>query len=31
MKTVRFTDWWIGLKKVLYKKVNGEEIIHGEK
>jgi putative hydrolase of HD superfamily len=31
MKAVKFTDWWIGLKKVLYKKSNGEEIIHGEK
>jgi len=31
MKSVKFTDWWLGLKKMLYKKIDGEEIIHGEK
>lgn len=31
MKNTRFTDWWVGLKKILYKKINGEEIIHGDK
>lgn len=31
MKNVRFTDWWVGLKKMLYKKIDGEEIIHGKK
>jgi putative hydrolase of HD superfamily len=31
MKTVRFTDWWVGLKKMLYKKIDGEEIVHGDK
>jgi 5'-deoxynucleotidase YfbR-like HD superfamily hydrolase len=30
MKTARFTDWWLGLKKKLYQKLNGEEIIHGK-
>lgn len=31
MRDTKFTDWWIGLKKVLYTKINGEEIIHGDK
>jgi 5'-deoxynucleotidase YfbR-like HD superfamily hydrolase len=31
MKETRFTDWWTGLKKVLYKKLDGTDISHGEK
>lgn len=31
MKNIRFTDWWVGLKKILYKKINGEKITHGDK
>ncbi|MFA5232538.1 MAG: YfbR-like 5'-deoxynucleotidase [Candidatus Paceibacterota bacterium] len=31
MKETRFTDWWTGLKKILYKKLDGTEISHGEK
>ncbi|MFA5714450.1 MAG: HD domain-containing protein [Candidatus Paceibacterota bacterium] len=31
MKEVRFTDWWTGLKKMLYKKLDGTDIFHGEK
>jgi len=29
MKKTKFTDWWIGLKKILYKKLDGTDIIHG--
>ncbi|MDD4531596.1 MAG: HD domain-containing protein [Candidatus Pacebacteria bacterium] len=31
MKKTRFTDWWVGLKKMLYKKMDGTDISHGEK
>jgi putative hydrolases of HD superfamily len=31
MKETRFTDWWTGLKKSLYKKLDGTDISHGEK
>ena len=31
MKETRFTEWWTGLKKMLYKKLDNTEIIHGEK
>lgn len=27
MKETRFTDWWTGLKKILYKKLDGSDII----
>jgi putative hydrolase of HD superfamily len=30
MKEVRFTDWWVGLKKMLYKKMDGDYISHGD-
>jgi len=30
MKKTRFTDWWTGLKKILYKKIDGTEITHGD-
>ncbi|MDD5568982.1 MAG: HD domain-containing protein [Candidatus Pacebacteria bacterium] len=30
MKETRFTDWWTGLKKLLYKKLDGTNISHGE-
>lgn len=30
MKKTRFTDWWVGLKKMLYKKLDGTEIKHGD-
>lgn len=31
MKKTKFTDWWMGLKTMLYTKLNGEEIIHEKK
>lgn len=31
MKETKFTDWWMGLKKMLYRKLDGKEIIHEEK
>ena len=31
MTKTRFTDWWTGLKKMLYKKIDGTTISHGEK
>lgn len=31
MKETRFTDWWTGLKKLLYKKLDGTDIFHGNK
>lgn len=31
MKEIKFTDWWMGLKKMLYKKLDKTEITHGEK
>lgn len=31
MKETQFTDWWTGLKKILYKKLDGTTIFHGEK
>ncbi|MDD2909341.1 MAG: HD domain-containing protein [Candidatus Pacebacteria bacterium] len=31
MKNTRFTDWWTGLKKMLYKKLDGGYVEHGEK
>lgn len=31
MKNTRFTDWWTDLKKMLYKKIDGTKIFHGEK
>jgi 5'-deoxynucleotidase YfbR-like HD superfamily hydrolase len=30
MKKTKFTDWWTGLKKILYKKLDGTDIIHGD-
>lgn len=30
MKNTRFTDWWTNLKKMLYKKIDGTQIEHGE-
>ena len=31
MKEIRFTDWWAGLKRMLYKKLDGTDISRGEK
>lgn len=31
MKKARFTDWWAGLKRMLYKKLDGSEIRRGDK
>lgn len=31
MEETRFTDWWTGLKKILYKKLDGTDISHREK
>jgi len=31
MKETRFTDWWTGLKKMLYKKLDGTDVSHGNK
>lgn len=31
MKNTRFTDWWAGLKRMLYKKLDGSEIRRGDK
>jgi len=31
MKETRFTDWWAGLKRMLYKKLDGTDISRGEK
>ncbi|MFZ3054528.1 MAG: YfbR-like 5'-deoxynucleotidase [Minisyncoccales bacterium] len=31
MKETRFTDWWVGLKKMLYKKLDGTNVSHGDK
>ena len=30
MKETRFTDWWTGLKKILYKKMDGNYVEHGK-
>jgi len=30
MKETRFTDWWIGLKKTICKKLDGTDVYHGE-
>jgi len=30
MKEVRFTDWWVNLKKMLYKKMDGNYVEHGK-
>lgn len=30
MKKTRFTDWWIGLKRMIYKKLDGTDIIRGK-
>jgi len=31
MKEIRFTDWWAGLKRMLYKKLDGTDVSRGEK
>jgi len=31
MKEIRFTDWWAGLKRMLYQKLDGTDISRGEK
>ncbi|MFA5169285.1 MAG: HD family hydrolase [Candidatus Paceibacterota bacterium] len=31
MKETRFTDWWTGLKKMLYQKLDGTGVSHGDK
>lgn len=31
MQEVRFTDWWTDLKKMLYEKLDGTNVEHGEK
>jgi len=30
MKETRFTDWWVNLKKMLYKKIDGNYVEHGK-
>lgn len=30
MKETRFTDWWVNLKKRLYKKMDGKYVEHGK-
>ncbi len=30
MKETRFTDWWVNLKKMLYKKMDGNYVEHGK-
>jgi len=30
MKEIRFTDWWVNLKKMLYKKMDGNYVEHGK-
>jgi len=30
MKETKFTDWWMGLMKILYKKLDGTDIIHSK-
>lgn len=31
MKETRFTDWWMNIKKFMAKKLDGTDIIHGNK
>lgn len=31
MKETRFTDWWMNIKKFMAKKLDGTDIIHGER
>lgn len=31
MKETRFTDWWMGIKKFMAKKLDGTDIVHGDK